>query len=154
MRKAIFAVTVISFTFLISCNKSNSTIETFSVLDQNVVTKYSPSTIAAKSGVLVATVLPLFDPNYTAQLSCAFPDTTLPTANGAFAVVSGTPQANQVALTVSFNAGQTIYNAIGGNSSQTVAVSILSGKVTVVGTNIKIVNGNDTATVSLNITQQ
>jgi hypothetical protein len=151
MNKTALVIIVTASIFATSCKKSpNSTIETFSFKG----TSYTVNTVTAQTGVMVATVVPPFDPSTTVQLSCTFPDTTLPIFPGSYYVVNGTPSTNQVALSVSFNSGQQIYKSTGGNGTQKVAVTISGGKVTVVGSNITMLSGTDTASINLNITQQ
>jgi len=155
MKRAIFGLVVIALLFSTSCNKSNNTLETWSFEGTN----YNATSVSGQTGVLVATNIGALNPSSYVQVSCFFLHDSLPTVAGSYTVVSGTPAAKQVALSLSLNAGTKVYNSTGGNGTQTVAVSISGGKVTVIGSNITLAATSGTpvdssATFSLNITQQ
>jgi hypothetical protein len=155
MKKAILAVIVIACVLVSACNKTNYVPETFSFKGIN----YGADYVLGQTGVLIATATdPLNPPNNYNQVSCFFLNKALPTVPGTYTVVSGTPVANQVALSLGLNSGRTIYTSTGAHGTQYVTVSISGGFVTVVGSNITLVNtvlATDTSsTFSLNITQQ
>lgn len=153
MKKAILGILAIAILFAVSCNKSNNPPETWSFKGIN----YNANIVSGQTGVLIATQTSTIDPSILTQLSCVFPNNLLPTAPGNYTVVSGTPRANQVAISLSFNSAQTVYKATGGNGTQKATVSISGGMVTLVGSNITLKNisaSSDTGFLNLNITQQ
>ena len=153
MKKSIFGILTIALVFASSCNKNNNPPETWSFKGTN----YTANIVTGQTGVLIATQTSAIDPSNLTQLSCIFQNNILPVNPGNYTVVSGTPRANQVAITLSFNSAQTIYKATGGNGTQKATVSISGGKVTVVGSNIILKNttaSSDTSAINFNITQQ
>ena len=153
MKKAIFGILTIALVLASSCNKSNGIVETWSFQGSN----YNANVVSGQTGILIASQTSTINPSELTQLSCIFANNRLPTTAGNYVVVNGTPRANQIAINLSFNSGQTIYKSTGGTGIQKAAISISSGKLTVVGSNITLKNTAapyDSASINLNITQQ
>ncbi len=149
MKKAIFGIVALTL-LLASCNKSSSSSNSWTFKG----TTYNTTTCANVVGVLEAVTT-------NGTVSVVFYNNG-PTVNTTYTVgANGNPgSTSQVGVTLTVGTNNPVYySSTGGNgSNQSVQVSVSStGKLTATGSGIMLSNNtnpSDSATVSLNITQQ
>jgi len=155
MKKAALIILVSCVLVISSCTKTST--------NQGGTWSFKSSSYTATtfgktySAVTVSSQTSLYANNYN-TLTISFYN-GLPTNNGTFVVKPGVSldSTNQVAIAVnSYGVSDTLYQATGGNGSQTVSVTVADGKINISGSGIEVANTvtpSDSAIVSFNLVQ-